>query len=95
MAELIILKEVTFCGKPWSIGLDGRENDCPEFIADAVAAMERLIDNYGDAGGEFLFDANYLIGQAKEKNKDFQSAALNYETALNNSSGMQMRMTLA
>lgn len=55
-------------------------------IADAVAAMERLIDNYGDAGGEFLFDANYLIGQAKEKNKDFQSAALNYETALNNSS---------
>ncbi len=55
-------------------------------ITDAVSAMERLIDTYGDAGGEFLFDANYLIGQAKEKNKDFQTAAFHYETALNNSS---------
>ena len=60
-------------------------------IADAVAAVERLIDNYGDAGG--FIRCNYLIGQAKE-NKDFQSAALNYETA-SNSSGMKMRMTLA
>ena len=31
-------------------------------IEDAVDAMERLIQNYGDAGGEFLFDANYLLG---------------------------------
>ena len=53
---------------------------------DAVAAMERLIQNYGDAGGEFLFDANYLLGQAKEKNKDFQGAAFHYESALSNSS---------
>ena len=55
-------------------------------IEDAVAAMERLIQNYGDAGGEFLFDANYLLGQAKEKNKDFQGAAFHFESALNNSS---------
>ncbi len=55
-------------------------------IEDAVAAMERLVENYGEAGGEFLFDANYLLGQAKEKNKDFQGAAFHYESALNNSS---------
>ena len=55
-------------------------------ISDAVGAMERLIENYGDAGGDFLFDANYLIGQAKEKEKDFQTAAFHYENALSNSS---------
>ena len=55
-------------------------------IEDAVAAMERLVENYGEAGGDFLFDANYLLGQAKEKNKDFQAAAFHYESALNNSS---------
>jgi hypothetical protein len=37
--------------------------------------MERLIQNYGDAGGEFLFDANYLLGQAKEK-KRFSGSSL-------------------
>ena len=57
---------------------------------DAVAAMERLIEMYGESGGEFLFDANYLLGQAKEKNKDFQTAAFYYETALNNSSWHEM-----
>ena len=55
-------------------------------VEDAVVTMERLIQNYGDAGGEFLFDANYLLGQAKEKNKDFQGAAFHYESALSNSS---------
>jgi len=52
--------------------------------------MERLIEMYGESGGEFLFDANYLLGQAKEKNKDFQTAAFYYETALNNSSWHEM-----
>ena len=45
-------------------------------INDATAAMERLLEVYGDSGGEFLFDANYLLGQAKEKERDFQSAAV-------------------
>ena len=34
-------------------------------LDDAIAAMERLIDVYGESGGEF-FDANYILGQAKE-----------------------------
>ena len=38
-------------------------------LDDAVAAMERLIDVYGESGGEFLFDANYVLGQAKEKER--------------------------
>ena len=36
-------------------------------LSDAVTAMERLIQLYGDSGGDFLFDAHYLIGKAKEK----------------------------
>jgi TolA-binding protein len=59
-------------------------------LDDAVAAMERLVEAFGDSGGEFLFDANYLLGQAKEKNKDFQTAAFHYETALSNSSWHEM-----
>ncbi|MEC7800781.1 MAG: tetratricopeptide repeat protein [Verrucomicrobiota bacterium] len=55
-------------------------------LDDAVAAMERLVEIYGDTGGEFLFDAHYLIGQAKEKERDYQSASVNYEAALTNSS---------
>ena len=43
-------------------------------LEDAIAAMERLTENFGESGGEFLFDANYLLGQAKVKNKDFQAA---------------------
>ena len=50
-------------------------------LDDAVAAMERLVEIYGDTGGEFLFDAHYLIGQAKEKERDYQSASVNYEAA--------------
>ena len=34
-------------------------------LDDAVAAMERLVDLYGKWWG--IFDAHYLIGQAKEK----------------------------
>jgi len=55
-------------------------------LDDAVDAMERLVEIYGDTGGEFLFDAHYLIGQAKEKERDYQSASVNYEAALTNSS---------
>ncbi len=55
-------------------------------IEDAVAAMEQLLEVYGESGGEFLFDAHYLIGQAKEKERDYQSAAFHFESALMNSS---------
>jgi len=53
---------------------------------DAVAAMERLVNVYGDTGGEFLFDAYYVLGQAKQKERSYQSAVSNYESALANSS---------
>jgi TolA-binding protein len=55
-------------------------------VQDAVSAMERLVNVYGDTGGEFLFDANYLLGQAKQKERDYQIAATHYEAALANSS---------
>ncbi len=55
-------------------------------VDDAVAAMERLIQVYGDSGGDFLFDAHYLLGKAKEKNRQFQAAAMHFENALANSS---------
>ena len=55
-------------------------------VEDAVSAMERLVNVYGDTGGEFLFDANYLLGQAKQKERDYQNAASHYEAALANSS---------
>jgi TolA-binding protein len=55
-------------------------------VQDAVSAMERLVNVYGDTGGEFLFDANYLLGQAKQKERDFRIAASHYESALANSS---------
>ena len=55
-------------------------------LDDATSAMERLVEVYGDSGGEFLFDANYLLGQAKEKERDFQSAAVYFDAALTNSS---------
>ena len=53
---------------------------------DAIAAMERLVNVYGDTGGEFLFDAYYVLGQAKQKERSYQSAVANYESALANSS---------
>jgi len=55
-------------------------------VQDAVSAMERLVNVYGDTGGEFLFDANYLLGQAKQKEREYQIAASHYEAALANSS---------
>jgi len=54
-------------------------------LGDAVSAMERLVELYGDSGGDFLFDAHYLIGKAKEKERDYLSAASNFESALTNS----------
>ena len=53
---------------------------------DAITAMNRLLEVYGDTGGDFLFDANFILGQANEKNNDYQSAAVSYENALTNSS---------
>ncbi len=55
-------------------------------LDDAVSAMERLVELYSDAGGDFLFDAHYLIGKAKEKDRDFISASNHFESALSNSS---------
>ncbi len=54
-------------------------------LDDAVSAMERLVELYSDAGGDFLFDAHYLIGKAKEKDRDFLAAANHFESALTNS----------
>ncbi len=55
--------------------------------ADAVAAMERLTQVFGDTGGEFLFDAHYMLGQARQKERNFAKAADHYELALANSWG--------
>ena len=55
-------------------------------VEDAVSAMERLVNVYGDTGGEFLFDAYYLLGQAKQKERDYQSSVSHYQSALANSS---------
>ena len=53
---------------------------------DAIAAMERLVDLFGETGGEFLFDANYILGQAKQKERSYQQAVDYFESALANSS---------
>jgi tetratricopeptide (TPR) repeat protein len=53
---------------------------------DAVATMERLINVFGDTGGEFLFDAHYVIGQAEDTYKNYAKAADHYNQALINSS---------
>ena len=55
-------------------------------VEDAVEAMERLVNVYGDNGGEFLFDAYYLLGQATQKERDYNIAVSHYESALANSS---------
>ena len=54
-------------------------------LGDAISAMERLVELYGDSGGDFLFDAHYLIGKAKEKERDYLSAASSFDSALTNS----------
>jgi len=53
---------------------------------DAMAAMDQLLQVYGASGGDFLFDANFILGQANEKTRDFKKAAVSYENALTNSS---------
>ena len=57
---------------------------------DAITAMNRLLEVYGDSAGDFLFDANFILGQAHEKLRDYQSAAANYQSALTNSSWHKM-----
>lgn len=54
--------------------------------ADAIAAMERLTQVFGDTGGEFLFDAHYMLGIAKQKERSFAEAGAHFESALANSS---------
>jgi TolA-binding protein len=60
---------------------------------DAIAAMDQLLQVYGANGGDFLFDANFILGQANEKNRDFKKAAVSYESALTNSSWHPMANT--
>ena len=55
-------------------------------LDDAVAAMERLVELYGETGGEFLFDAHYLISQAKEKGVITKLPQTSFGDALTNSS---------
>ena len=55
-------------------------------IDDAIAAMNRLLEVYSETGGEFLFDANFILGQANEKKNDYQAASSSYQNALTNSS---------
>ena len=53
---------------------------------DAIAAMERLVNMYGETGGEFLFDAHYLLGEAREGEDEYEIAANHFDQALTNSS---------
>jgi TolA-binding protein len=53
---------------------------------DAIAAMERLVHMYGETGGEFLFDAHYVLGEASERERDHKAAANHFDQALTNSS---------
>ena len=46
--------------------------------------MERLLDVFGEVGGEFLFDAHFLLGKAALPNHGKASA--HFEQALINSS---------
>ena len=38
-------------------------------IDDAIVAMNRLLEIYSETGGDFLFDANFILGQASEKER--------------------------
>ena len=53
---------------------------------DAILAMNILLDQFSENGGDFLFDAHFIIGKAKQQTKDFAEAAASYEAALTNSS---------
>jgi tetratricopeptide (TPR) repeat protein len=53
---------------------------------DAITAMNRLLDQFSENGGDFLFDAHFIIGKAKQQTKDYAEAAASYEAALTNSS---------
>ena len=53
---------------------------------DAIAAMERLVNMYGETGGEFLFDAHYVLGEASQRERDHKAAANHFDQALTNSS---------
>jgi TolA-binding protein len=44
------------------------------------------VDVYGETGGEFLFDAHYVLGEAREKEKEWRAAANHFDQALSNSS---------
>ena len=48
--------------------------------------MERLVNVYGETGGEFLFDAHYVLGEASERERDYRAAANHFDQALVNSS---------
>jgi tetratricopeptide (TPR) repeat protein len=61
-----------------------------ESTPEAVLAMERLTQVFGETGGEFLFDAYYVLGRASEKVKDYAEAANFFDVALTNSIGHEL-----
>jgi TolA-binding protein len=53
---------------------------------DAIVAMNILLDQFSVDGGDFIFDAHYIIGMAKQQSRSFPEAVSSFESALTNSS---------
>ena len=53
---------------------------------DAIVAMNILLDQFSVNGGDFIFDAHYIIGMAKQQSRDYPQAVASFESALTNSS---------
>ena len=53
---------------------------------DAIVAMNILLDQFSVNGGDFIFDAHYIIGMAKHKvgiiRKQLQALSLHLQTLL-------------
>ena len=50
---------------------------------DAIVAMNILLDQFSVNGGDFIFDAHYIIGMAKQQSRDYPEAVASFESALN------------
>ena len=53
---------------------------------DAIVAMNILLDQFSVNGGDFIFDAHYIIGMAKQQGREYPEAVASFESALTNSS---------
>ncbi|MDA8822937.1 tetratricopeptide repeat protein [Opitutales bacterium] len=53
---------------------------------DAIVAMNILLDQFSVNGGDFIFDAHYIIGMAKQQSRDYPEAVASFASALTNSS---------